>query len=384
MTFQRTTLGLLALSLGFASCSKDDVNTPATVQLRTKMDYATLTATSPYTTSFKDASNTATVDLGTSSTRLDMVTELDSYLKTVTVTTSTPAPLNAAKLHNQYTNTAAPFTSATLNTSGVQLRDQTAASFSAANATTVRSYMDAALDKVAVASQSVAATATAGNAGRLGKYLVDANGVEQGQVIQKALIGALLLDQIDNVLLSEAALSADNSAVVTGKTYTALEHNWDLAYGYLTRNAIMTTDFSVTPKELFLAGYLNEKNSSNSPKVYLAFLKGRAAIVNNDQATLKQQADIIRTELEKTMAMSATSYLASWKSGTDLATKAHALGEGLGFLYSLRFCTTKYKADAAFSDAQLASLLSGTNGAWSLTNAQADAVISAVTAKFSL
>ena len=98
---------------------------------------------------------------------------------------------------------------------------------------------------------------------------------------------------------------------------------------------------------------------------------------------MQAQAGIIRTELEKTIALSAVSYLNNWKAAADPAVKAHALGEGLGFIYSLRFCT-KFGADAAFSDNLLAGLTSGTNGAWSLTNAQADAAVSAIKPKFSI
>lgn len=386
MNIRLTTLGLLALSLGFTSCSKDSDNSPATVQLRPKMDYATLTATTPYPTSFRDASGATTVEATEPSQRLSMFSEFNSYMALVAVAApATPATLDVAKLRGLYANTGNYFADATLNASGLQLRSKTAESFGP-NAEAVRTYIDQKITKLAAISAAVNNPATPGNAGRLGRYLVDENGIEVNQVIQKGLIGGLQLDQVDNVLLSEAALSADNTRLVSGKMYTALEHNWDLAYGTLTKNALMTQDYASTPRESFLPGYLNEKNGTNSPRVYLAFLKGRAAIINNDRATLNAQADIIRTELEKTIALSATSYLASWKSGTDLATKAHALGEGLGFIYSLRFCNGKYKADAAFSDAQLNTLLPGTqaNGAWSLTNAQADAVIAAITAKFSL
>ena len=385
--FNRASLVLFAATLGLSSCSKDDEMAPATPALRAKIDYATLTATSPYTTSFKDASGKATVDLGTAAQRLDMFSELNAYMALVAVAPpAAPATLDAARLRNLYTSANAPFGAAALNTAGaagVQLRDKTAASFTDANATVVRTYIDGKFGELAVASQSVNQVATPGLAGRLGRYLVDARGIEVNQVIQKALIGGLLLDQIGNVLLSPASLSADNGKVAAGQLYSEREHNWDLAYGYLTANAVMTTDYALMPRERFLAGYLNEKNGLASPGVYLAFLKGRAAIVNNDEATLKIQADLIRTELEKTIAKSAASYLASWKSGATLDVKAHALGEGLGFIYSLRFCT-KSGADAAFSDNLLSGLTSGTNGAWSLTNTQADAAIAAINTKFQL
>ena len=382
--FSRTSFGLFVVALGLASCSKDDVAMPATPVLRAKIDYATLTATSPYTTYFKDANGAATVALGAAVTRFDMISELNSYMATVAVATpAAPATLDLTRLRNLYTNANAPFAAPALNTSGVQLRDKTAASFSDASATTVRDYIDGQLANLATASQSVNQTATPGNAGRLGRYLVDARGFELNQVIQKALLGALLLDQVGNVLLTNSSLAADNGKVVEGKLYSEREHNWDMAYGYLTTNAIMTTDIALMPRERFLAGYLNEKNGSASPGVYLAFLKGRAAIVNNDEATLRAQADIIRTELERTIAKSAVSYLTNWKAAAAADIKAHALGEGIGFVYSLRFCT-KAGVDTAWADSVLNGLTSGAQGAWSLTNTQADAAIAAINTKFSL
>ncbi|MBC6605527.1 DUF4856 domain-containing protein [Hymenobacter sp. BT188] len=373
---------VVALAFGFTACDKnEDETAPA---LRTNINAATLTSSSKYTESFKDASGQSTVDLGTASVRLDMFSELNTYMAKVAVAApASPSTLDATTLRNYYSNTGAPFSVPALNTSGVQLRTATAASFPATNAEASRTYIDNNLAALAVASQSVNNTATPGNAGRLGRYLVDGKGIEVNQVIQKALIGALLLDQINNVLLTDQALNANNSKTIEGKPYTELEHNWDMAYGYMTANAIMTTDINLTPRERFLAGYLNEKNGPAAPNVYMAFLKGRAAIVNNDKATLKAQADIIRTELEKTIALSAVSYLTNWKGFPDLPSKAHALGEGLGFIYSLRFCT-KFGADAAFSDGLLNGLLSGSQGAWSLTNAQADVAINAIKSKFSI
>lgn len=385
-TLRRTSFALFIAALGLTSCDKDDVvPTPAT--LRSKTDYATLTGTTPYTTTFKDANGAATVDLGTAAVRLDMFTEFNNYMSTVAVAApAIPAPLDVARLRNYYAGSNAPFSTAALNTAataGVSLRDKTAASFSAANAATVRTYIDTKITELATASQSVNQVATRGNAGRLGRYLVDGNGVEVNQVIQKALLGALLLDQIGNVQLSAASLSADNSKVVAGKLYSEREHNWDQAYGYMTSKPVMTTVFSTSDRERFLAGYLNEKNGAASPGVYMAFLKGRAAIVNNDDATLRAQADIIRTELEKTIAKSAVSYLASWKAASASDVKAHALAEGLGFIYSLRFCT-KHNVDTAWADSVLNGLLAGQHGAWDLNNTQADAAAAAINAKFSL
>ncbi len=383
MTFKYAPAALLALAFSFTSCGDQDDKEAAPV-LRTKMDASTLTTSSKYTESFKDANGQSTVDLTSSTQRLDMLFEFNSYMAQVAVPPpAAPSVLEEGKLKGLYANTGNYFTGAGLNTSGQQLRSTTAASWPTAASQVVRTYIDQNITKLAVTSRSVNQEAAAGRAGRLGRYLVDEQGYEINQVIQKSLIGAVLLDQIDNVLLTDQALQADNSRVVEGKTYTALEHNWDLAYGYLTANPILTTDFNAMPRERFLGSYLSEKNGPAAPGVYLAFLKGRAAIVNNDAAGVQTQATLIRTELEKTLALAAVSYLSNWKAASALDVKAHSLGEALGFVYSLRFCT-KYGADAAFSDNIITGLTSGAQGAWSLTNAQADVAINAIKTKFNL
>jgi hypothetical protein len=379
MSFKHTSVALLALAFGFSSCDKDKDSEPT---LRPKMDTSSLTGSSSYTESFKDASGQSTVSLSTSNTRLDMFTELNTYM--ARVASATPTALDGTQLRNLYINNAAPFQNAALNTSGLQLRNATAASLPAQTAEAVRTYIDQNLTTLARISQNTSNTqATQGQVGRLGAYLVDEKGIEVNQVIQKALIGALLLDQIDNVLLSEQALNADNSKTVSGQNYSELEHNWDLAYGYLTNKPVMVTVFDANNRERFLAGYLNEKNGAGSPRVYLAFLQGRAAIVNNDKNQVKAQADIIRTELEKTIALSAVSYLDAWKSKPDQAGKVHALAEGIGFIYSLRFCT-KHGVTTAWADQVLNRITSSPQGHWSLTAADANAAAAEIKTKFNI
>jgi len=381
MTFKFASAALFALTLGLASCTKTDEPVPAAPTLRTKMDYATLTATTPYLGTFKNAAGVSTVDLGASAQRLNMFTEFDTYMGLV-ATPMAPTTLEVAKLRGMYANTGNFFSGAGLNASGVALRTATAASMPA-SAEAVRTYIDANITKLADISRFVNNTATQGNPGRLGRFLVDEKGIEVNQVIQKALLGALLTDQIGNVLLSDQALNANNTKTVDGKLYSELEHNWDQAYGYMTANPIMTTSVSAMPTERFIANYVNRMNGSASPGVYMAFLKGRAAVVNNDLTTAKAQANIIRTELEKTLALSARTYLTRWKAAADPGAKAHDLGEGLGFIYALRFCT-KHGADAAWSDSVINGLMSSPDGAWSLENRHMDEAIAKINSKFSL
>ena len=131
-----------------------------------------------------------------------------------------------------------------------------------------------------------------------------------------------------------------------------------------------------------MGSYAWEYNKEAYPKFHLAFLKGRAAIVNNDRVVLKQQALYIRTELENTMANAALGYLGKWKTGTTDAARAHAIGEGMGFIYALRFCNL-HGGNSAFSDKILDDLIySSPNGFWDLTNDKVNAAIAAIESKF--
>ncbi|WP_342084283.1 DUF4856 domain-containing protein [Dyadobacter sp. OTU695] len=387
----RAALFASIVAFGLVSCSDDDEPAPPVQQdLRTKIDYAKVTPTTPYKSLFIDAKGDTTADLKSGNDRYRMFQALNYYLGSAVRDSAT---LDSIVMKNMFANSGNPFkdiktstisvVGADLNASGVQLRSLTASSRSSAE--TDRKALERYFKEMAEASKSVKATAEKGKAGKLGTYLVDAKGIEIAQIIQKGLIGALQLDYISNVVMDKG-LEADNSTLVSGKKYTALEHNWDEAYGLLTLNPVYlagATDAARNSNESFLGSYIWEYNKASYAKIHPAFVKGRVAIVNNDKAELKTQATFIRTEMEKAIASAALGYLGKWKSGTTDAARAHAMGEGLGFIYSLRFCTIN-GADAAFSDAILVGLLGSPNGFWDLTNDKINAASEAITKKFKL
>ncbi|GAB2585079.1 DUF4856 domain-containing protein [Spirosoma areae] len=376
---------LLVSIVILVSCTTGEEN-PTTVrpQLRKSLDYAKLTDTTNYANFFVDETGAKTVDLTTGAARLLIFRAINTYSGTAV---STGATLDAAVLKNMFANTGSPFSgtaNAGLNTSGVQLRSVTASSLSAADAEKERQTIEAGFTAIATASKSVSAVAAEGKAGKLGTYLVDEKGIEYGQIIQKGLIGAFQLDYISNVLLSDKGLMADNLTLVSGKKYTQLEQNWDEMYGILTANPIYGQKATATSSgESFIGSYIWEYNKEDFPKIYPALLKGRAAIVNNDMTVLKQQVAILRPAMEKAIALAALGYLSKWKTGTTDAARAHAIGEGLGFIYSLRYAKLS-NVDAAFSEAVLAGLLSSPTGFWGLTNAKIDAASTAIKTKFNL
>lgn len=379
---------LIMALLAFSSC-EDDNEKPS---LRTKIDYSTLSTATPYTAAFVDANGNSTVDVSAGNARLQMFQALN-YHSTSSVAAGTP--IESTVLQNMFSNSGNPFYDIStttlsisgdeLNSSGVQLRNAVASSLPAGEAEAVRTKIEGYFSEIETASQSVGNTASQGVAGKLGNYLVDEKGIEIAQVIQKSLIGALQLDYIGNVLLDEG-LNAENFQTAGDNNYTQREHNWDEAYGLLTLNPIYlegSTDAAKGTTEFGAGSYLWEYNKANYAEIYPAFLKGRAAIVNNDNEVLQEQAAFIRTEMEKAIASAALGYLDKWKTGQSEAARAHAIGEGLGFIYSMRFAEM-HGADAAFSDAVLADLIDSENGFWDLDAAKINAATEAIKEKFNL
>lgn len=376
--YKKLILSFAAATLLFASCKKDkDPVTPTLTVM--EIPYENLTATTSYFETFKGDDGNTSVNFSGQTTRIAMLKELDAHMKSWTTGT-----VDANKLRNMFANTGSPFANAELNAATDKtLISKTAGSFAPADAEVERNLFKSYFDAQAAASTQSATTAAVGQAGKLGNYLVNEKGFEYAQFVQKGMMGALMLDQISNVYLGTEKMAADNSTIVSGQNYTQMEHHWDEAYGYLTSNAYFPMkDPNDNTKwlESFLGSYVRQVDPA---PVYAAFLKGRAAIVNKDYATRDAQITIIRTALEKAVATIAVSYLNKTNDATTDAAKFHALSEGVGFIYSLRYAHNA-KINRTKSDQLLQQLMGGTNGFWSLTVAQVDAVRDEVANAFGL
>jgi Domain of unknown function (DUF4856) len=380
---------ILLFSAVFALIACDD---DEKAHLRTSIDYSSLAPETAYSEQFLDEDGNTTVDLTDGNDRHKMFQALNYYSSS---NTSANTHIDGEILQKMFTNTGNPFVDiststisvvgANLNSSDIQLRDVVASSRPTAEAEAVRTKIESLFTEIDAASNSLTVTASVGVAGKLGTYLVDAKGIETIQIIQKSLIGALELDYIGNVLMDEG-LTADNHSLVGDHNYTQLEHNWDEAYGLLTLNQVYllgSTDAVRGTVEFGAGAYIWEYNKANYANIFPAFLKGRAAIVNNDLDELQVQATFIRTEFEKAIASAALGYLDKWKTGATDAARAHAIGEGLGFIYSLRFATI-HEADATFSDTIITGLVGSTNGFWDLDATKINTAADAIKAKFGL
>jgi hypothetical protein len=321
--------------------------------------------------------NFTNVNYSGQTSRLAMLTELSTLVKTANVSGATA--LDATTLKNMYANQNNPFANAALNTSGKQLKDKTVS--------TEQANIDAILDAVAAASASTSATAANGTAGiavsndGTKSYLLNANGVELAQVIEKGIMGATFYYQATAVYLGSGKMDVDNETVTAGEG-TMMEHHWDEAFGYFG----VPLDFPTNTTGIVYWGkYCHARNTllATSGELMNALLKGRAAISNKDLATRDLMIAEVRRIWEKVAVATAISYLNEGKEKltTDPAVAHHALSEAYAFIWGLKF-----GGDAGVTSAQVDALLAlfATSAnpldanLYSTTTSQIDGVIDAL------
>ncbi len=336
MTTTKFLLPLSLTALLFVSgCKKD----PAEPEPKTPEPGPSYTVPATY--------NFSNVDYNGQKQRLDMVAEMKSYMNSGNTQGTV---LDAQKLKDMYANVNSPFTDASLNTAGKDIRSKTFLP----DQVVFENY----IDQIAAASQSTVngsegvAGVVVSSADPAKKYLCDANGVEWTQVIEKGLMGSLMYYQSVAVYMDDSKIgnTVDNSQVTEGKG-TTMEHHWDEAFGYFG----VPVDFPANKTGIrFWGKYCNDRNAvlnCNEPLMN-AFIKGRAAISNKDYTTRDAQVTIVRNTWEKVIAATMIHYVNSTKSKiTDDAVRNHNLSELKGFLMNLK-CNPEKK----ISDAQLAEL----------------------------
>jgi hypothetical protein len=294
-----------------------------------------------------------------------------------------PFALELQKQRDYYANANSPFTTTSLNTSGFNLKDKTS------NAYGLHAAFDAAFNDAVTASLNANAdydttTAKDGYPGKLingTRYiLVDANGFEYKEFIEKNIMGGVFYFQATTLLNTIA--SFDNSTVTNGTT--AQERAWDNAFAYFG----VPVNFPTNKAGLKNWGsYCNSVDVATGSNAIImnAFLKGRAAISNKDNATRDEAKTIVVKEWERVCAAKFISYVKGAKTNlTTPATFNHNLSEGVGFINSFRYNTAK-----TITDADINLLLSyfqtgGVVNLYKVTPANLDNAINKVATLFSL
>ncbi|TXE16902.1 DUF4856 domain-containing protein [Psychroserpens burtonensis] len=393
---KKIALSLFAIASLFTSCSNDDDDDVITTTSQVE---------APATYTFQRNGET-TVSYSGQTTRILMGEEFISALKDPS---KTEAQLDDMFAHVEGN---ADFSDADLNASNKSIRSKVAASsdFFAANtaeATVIKNDFDGWIaNQVNDVFPRWNDDASAGVAGQIQEAgggsirYINAQGLEYNQAINKGLIGALMTDQLLNNYLSPAVLDAgdnvvDNNAgtVAEGKNYTNMEHKWDEAFGYL-----YGTDDATNPmlnQDSFLNKYLSRVEGDSDYQgialsLYNAFKLGRAAIVANDYIIRDEQADIIKNEISKMIAIRAIYYLEQGRivrSAGDNGGAFHDLSEGFGFIYSLQF-TRQADSNAPYFtktevDGFITQLMEG-NGFWNVADATLEAMSAEIANRFDL
>lgn len=321
----------ISLALGFSSCQPEDKNT----------------YNIPSTYNFDN------VNYEGQTVRLSKMAELITYLKTANAVGATA--LDAAKIKDMYGDNAGNhYSTADLNTASQQLKNKTLSTEQA----NIESYIDA----IATASLSTSTTASNGQAGVISNnagtkhYLLNENGLELREVIEKGLMGALSYYQATSVYLGAGKIDVDNTTSTPGKG-TAMEHHWDEAFGYFG----VAHDFPTnTTNSLFWGKYSNvhENVYPLNKKMMDAFLKGRAAISAKDINTRDEMIAEVRKNWELIAVATAIYYLNKAKNnlGSDDGATHHTLSEGFGLIRSLKLGTGSGNISIAQVDDILANL----------------------------
>ncbi|MFT3936159.1 MAG: DUF4856 domain-containing protein [Chitinophagaceae bacterium] len=326
-----TALVCLVFSLG--SCSKDD--TPS-IQ--------------PYTV--PTTYNFSNVEYKESASRVSMSLGFGSYLSKATT-----RQLSQDTINNLWNNVSASFTSEivvnlpyaydALNTSGNNLSGKMI------DPTIFKAFADS----MVVMSQKRNNTGSQGVAGKVGSRLVNYRGLEFNQLVVKGFFGALSINNV--VAMLNKVATDDNNTVVTG-TGTAMQHDWDLAFGYIGLpttydSAINYTQapYNTSPdRPLGIGGYFFERARpiKAGGTVFEAFRKGRAAIGAKDYAVRDAAIKTIKEYLEKTLAASAYAYLSLSKTRTADADRFHDFSEATGFMLSLKYRPTSLLTAQAYQE----------------------------------
>ena len=342
----------LMFSLG---CSKDD-------NVSTQPTY-----TVPETYTFKS------VDSIPAKTLLSMLANMELVMNQGNASGNV---VDAAKLKSMFANQGGYFRDTTfsdkplnLNASSINLKANTIGAS--------QSVIDIVFDSIALASQSgqPSSNGVAGVSSR--KTLLSANGMYWRQYFTKSMMGVLIGHLITDVYLGD---SLNSSASIEAK-----QHAWDQAF-YLW---CVPVNFPANRAGVkYWGSYTSQVDSgvvkpvvkltgiNSNPTLMAAFLKGRAALENNDLATAKAQAAIIIPMFEVIEAAAALHELNEAKAGiaNGPAAVCGLLSESLGFWTALKFNQHKKISDA---DHQAVTAMFGTNF-YNMTVEQIDNIINKI------
>ena len=206
-------------------------------------------------------------------------------------------------------------------------------------------------------------SATNGQAGLIlrgngNTVLVDENGKEFTQLIEKGLMGSVFLNQIFNTYLTVESIgpNSNNTDLEEGKNYTEREHHFDEAFGYFGAPIDFGSNYSGSEDVRFWANYSDvvDTYTGSSNTIMTAYKTARAAIVANDAVELEKNRIILYKELERVSAATAIHYANDALEAPTDGDRLHVLSECYAFIQALRVQHIDHKT---LSNAEVEALL---------------------------
>ncbi len=310
------------------------------LDLQVEVKTIAMIPTPPSTYSF-ERNGISSVSYSGQNERLDMVEEIKAYLRLG----DAGAALSAQVLNDAYNNTNG-------NGNGffsfMSVKDLRSKSFAPDLDEQFMEDLFAAAETAsrsgAEASEGTAGLLTRENSGQT--ILVDANGRELTQLIEKGLMGTVMYNQIFNTYFSDARTGDDveNTDLKEDANYTEMEHHWDEAFGYWNPPLDFTSDWPEEreSEDRFWSHYSNVVDPllSSNDRIMKGFIAGRTAIVNNDLVTKSEKRSEIITALDEVAAATAVHYINSTLTALNeglIGEAFHTLSEAWAFTNSLKY-----------------------------------------------
>ena len=301
---------------------------------------APVLTSSPTTYTFERDGSTS-VSYSGQNERLDQVEEIKAYLQSGDAGSS----LSAAVLNDAYANTNENGNGFFTFSSTKQLKSKSFQPdldvqfmenlFAAAEAASTSGQM---------ASDGVAGLIVRENSGNT--VLVDAQGREFTQMIEKGLMGTVMYNQIYNTYFTEERIGDDveNTVLRDGSNYTDMEHHWDEAFGYWNPPLDFTSAWPSDrgSEDRFWSHYSNVVDPflGTNDAIMNAFKDGRTAIVNNDLVGKDAARITAADQLDLVAAATAVHYINSTLSAINeakIGEAFHTLSEAWTFTNALRY-----------------------------------------------
>ena len=375
-TFKTIALIGLCLSLGVTSCTDEDDDTDPI------QNNGGNTVTTPATYEFT-RNGLSTVSYSGQTDRLNQVAEMKSYIQTAA---DNKTKISEQALIDMFENTSGNGNGNFSFSSTKQLSDKTF--------DTDRQEFVAMFDRAADASDSGIASIAAknGTAGILTRsngsvVLLDSNGHEFTQELEKGLMGATFYHQIVNVYLTDDKIGStiNNTDLETGKNYTAMEHHMDEAFGYYGAPVGFTSNYSGSESPRYWASYSRNFDGITPliDEIMAPFKRARQAIVDKRYDVKNSEVIKINAALEVLIAATTIHYINEGLNSPTDADRMHVLSEGYFFLKALRYSNINNRK---LSQAEVNKMLDVDfgNNFWNTTSTGLNAIKTKLSATYEL